>query len=111
MKFIRVYTGADGNPCFETIDPVSDPVWSKGFPSTATQVRAMAAGAVMDWHPAPRRQIVIHLAGQLEIELRDGTVERFGPGDARLMDDTTGAGHLTRVVGPEQVVQAVIALS
>ena len=51
----------------------------------------------MDWHPAPRRQYVIILTGQLEIGLGDGTTRRFGPGDARLVEDTTGQGHTTRV--------------
>ena len=71
----------------------------------------MAVGTVMDWHPAPRRQLVVHLAGQLEIGLRDGTTHVFGPGSARLMDDVTGPGHLTRVVGAEPVVQAIMPLT
>ena len=70
----------------------------------------MAAGTVMDWHPAPRRQLVIHISGQLEIALADGTAHVFGPASARLMDDVTGRGHLTRVLGSDPVVQAVIHL-
>ncbi len=64
----------------------------------------------MDWHPAPQRQVVIHLSGQIEIGLRDGTTHLFGPGSARLTDDVTGTGHLTRVVGSEPLVQAIIRL-
>jgi hypothetical protein len=52
-----------------------------------------------DFHPAPRRQYVITLSGQVEIEIGDGTVKRFGPGDVMLAEDTTGHGHITRVVG------------
>ena len=51
------------------------------------------AGTFLDWHPAPRRQYVIVVSGQLEIGLGDGTLRRFGPGDARLVEDTTGQGH------------------
>ena len=65
----------------------------------------------MDWHPAPRRQYVIILSGQLEIGLGDGTTRRFGPGDARLVEDTTGQGHTTRVVSDEPVVMGIIPLA
>ena len=111
MEFIRVYTGKDGESHFEAIDPVKGAEWAKGFPASNCVVREMAPGTLLDWHPAPRRQLVIHLAGQLEIELRDGTAHVFGPGSARLMDDLTGSGHLTRVIGAEPVVHALIQLT
>jgi hypothetical protein len=44
---------------------------------------------------------VITLSGEAEIEIGDGTVRRFGPGDVMLAEDTTGRGHVTRVVGDE----------
>jgi hypothetical protein len=43
--------------------------------------------------------------------LGDGTLRRFGAGDARLVEDTTGKGHTTRVVGSEPVLTAVIPLA
>jgi len=43
--------------------------------------------------------------------LGDGTLRRFGPGDARLVEDTTGKGHTTRVVSSEPVLTAVIPLA
>jgi quercetin dioxygenase-like cupin family protein len=55
-----------------------------------------------DYHPAPRRQYVITLAGQVEIETGDGTVRRFGAGDVMLAEDNTGRGHITRVVGDQR---------
>ncbi len=111
MDFIRVYTGEDGEAHFEAIDAVKEAPWSEGFSVLGCNVREMAVGTAMDWHPAPRRQLVIHLAGELEIGLRDGTTHLFGPGSARLMDDVTGTGHLTRVVGTEPVVQAIMPLA
>ena len=71
MEFIRVYTGEDGAAHFASIDPVRSPPWSEGFAVSRCRVRELAVGTVMDWHPAPRRQLIIHLAGQLEIKLRD----------------------------------------
>jgi hypothetical protein len=111
VDFVRFYTDDDGTSRAERIDPIRGAEWSKGFASSACSVRAMAPGTLMDWHPAPRRQIVVHLSGLLEIVLRDGTVVPFGPGSARLMDDLTGTGHLTRVVGDQPVEQMVIALT
>jgi hypothetical protein len=46
-------------------------------------------------HPAPRRQWVIPLRGELLVTVSDGTSRRFGPGDLVLVTDTTGAGHAT----------------
>jgi quercetin dioxygenase-like cupin family protein len=110
MQIVRVYTGEDGDPHFEMVDPLTSEAWTKGVAVSNCIVREMAPGTVMDWHPAPRRQLVFHLAGRLEIGLRDGTTHVFGPGDVRLMDDVTGSGHLTRVIGDEPVVHAMLWL-
>ena len=107
MDFIRFYTDETGTTRFERLDPIDDKAWAN-YVATACNIREHPAGTNMDWHPAPRRQIVIHLTGHMEIEMRDGTSVTFGPGSARLMDDLTGSGHLTRVVGDQSVVQAVI---
>ena len=53
---------------------------------------------------------MIILSGQLEIGCGDGTRQIFGPGDARLVEDTTGQGHTTRQIGPEPCVTATIPL-
>ena len=45
---------------------------------------------------APRRQLVIILSGELEIETSDGNKRHFRPGDMFLADDTTGSGHISR---------------
>jgi hypothetical protein len=51
---------------------------------------------------------VIILSGELEIGLGDGTFRRFGPGDARLVEDTTGRGHTTRTIGEESCLAMAI---
>jgi hypothetical protein len=50
-------------------------------------------------HPASDPQWVVVLRGQIEVEVSDGTTRRFGPGELVLATDTSGAGHITRVVG------------
>ena len=111
MGVFRLYNGEDGKSRIEDQSLTSHPVLTT--PQTAAHIvfNQLAAGTFIDWHPAPRRQYVIILSGQLEIGLGDGTVRRFGPGDARLVEDTTGRGHTTRVIGTEPVLTAVVPLA
>ena len=48
-------------------------------------------------HPAPRRQLVFVLDGEIEIETSDGERRTFPPGGVVLVEDTVGSGHMTRV--------------
>jgi len=106
MKITRLYTGKDGEPYFEEIEvPVEKLQAADGI-----LFREAPPGQVQDWHPAPRRQYVITLSGQGEIEIGDGTKKRFGPGDIMLADDLTGRGHVTRVVGNQPRLYVQIPL-
>jgi hypothetical protein len=111
MKTFRLYTGGDGQSHVEPIDVSRTPEWTKGVPTTQISFREWPVGETLDWHPAPRRQFVIILCGELEIGLGDGSKHVFGPGDARLVEDTTGQGHTTRVVSKEPVLTATIPLA
>jgi hypothetical protein len=51
------------------------------------------------WHPSPARQYFVSMSGTLEIEVSDGAVRQFHPGDLALVEDTSGKGHATRTVG------------
>src|SRR5436305_4988600 len=107
MQISRLYTGNDGQSHIEHIE-----VESLSTPQTATsiQFRTFASGHFIDWHPAPRRQYVITLEGEMEIGLQDGSVHRFGPGHVTLAEDVTGTGHTTRVVGDQPRVTATVPL-
>ena len=107
----RLYTGKDGQSHVEKIDWKATADWTKGIPTTQISFSEWSVGKFMDWHPAPRRQFVIILSGQLEIGLGDGTKHIFGPGDARLVEDTTGKGHTTRQLGHEPCVTATVPLA
>ena len=111
MGTFRLYSGADGESHVEKIDLARAAEWTKGIPTTQISFREDPVARFLDWHPAPRRQFVIILSGQLEIGLRDGSKHVFGPGDARLVEDTTGRGHTTRVHGNQPCVTATIPLS
>ena len=103
MKIVRLYTGTDNESHFEEVEV--DLNLHGHFEASALQpahgiiFRRAPATHLSNYHTAPKRQYVITLAGQVEIETGDGTIRRFGPGDVMLAEDTTGHGHITRVVG------------
>jgi quercetin dioxygenase-like cupin family protein len=116
----RIYSGDDGESHVAelplTMKPFVDVEGAHGRssamqPAQGIVFREAPAGYVLDWHCAPRRQYAISLAGTAEIEVGDGTVVRVKPGDVVLAEDLTGRGHVTRVVGDQPRVYAVVPLS
>lgn len=104
MRITRIYTGDDGRSHFEDIEvkvenTPTGTMRSALFPAAGIGLRESDGTRVVDFHPAPQRQFVLHLAGEVELECGDGTKRRFGPGDIFLADDTTGQGHILRDVG------------
>jgi hypothetical protein len=110
MEISRLYTGADGKTHIEQMDIQSHPELATLQKAVGIQFRSAPAGHFIDWHPAPRRQFVITISGEVEIGLADGSVHRFGPGHVNLAEDVTGMGHTTRVVGDKPRVTATIPL-
>ena len=111
MAIFRMYTGPDGKSHWEEQTLAEHPTLTKPQATAHIVFSEQPAGKFLDWHPAPRRQYVIVVSGQLEIGFGDGTTRRFAPGDARLVEDTTGQGHTTRYVGPGPVLTATIPLT
>lgn len=111
MAIFRMYTGADGKSHLEEQSLSEHPMLRKPQAAAHIVFAQQPGGTFIDWHPAPRRQYVILIAGELEIGFGDGTARRFGPGDARLVEDTTGEGHTTRFIGTQPVITAVIPLA
>ena len=119
-KMWRVYSGADGQSHLAEVPLAMKPfrdvegAHGEGTPmqaATGIAFRAAPPGYVLDWHCAPRRQYSISLSGTAEIEVGDGTIVRAGPGDVVLAEDLTGQGHVTRVVGGEPRLSAIIPLT
>ena len=110
-KINRLYTGPDGQTHAEDIEVKFGPNGTDPFKLAAgagAEIRRAPPGRVADWHTAPRRQYVITLSGQGEIELIDGKKIRLGPGSINLAEDLTGKGHITRVIGNEDRVTIAI---
>ena len=107
MKYFRIYASADGESHFEDLDiPLHEQPggseYSDLYPATGVIFRRSPADQFIDWHPAPRRQFVITLSGEAEVEASDGEVRQIGPGTIMLADDLTGRGHITRGRGIEE---------
>lgn len=100
MGVYRVYAGPDGNSHIEEIDPASHPELAAMKNVTEVSVRHIAEPRTMDFHPLPERRLIVHLSGQVEIGLSDGTRHVFRAGDVRLMEDLTGPGHSHRDLTP-----------
>ena len=110
MGTYRMFTGSDGKARWEVVDLATAKAWTEGMDVTKIRYGSRPAGELQDWHPAPQRQFVIILSGQLEIGFEDGSKKVFGPGDARLVEDTTGKGHTTIALGNEPCITATIGL-
>jgi len=105
MHITRLYTGEDHRSHFETLD-VELEVGAAGlisapWPAKSVLFREVAGDYDLDFHCAPRRQLVVNLSGSVDLEVGDGTVRRLGPGDILLAEDTTGQGHISRAVNNE----------
>ena len=111
MGTFRLYSGDDGQSHIEAIDLDQTPDWKSAQAAATISFSEAPAGRFSDWHTAPRRQFVIVLSGQLEIGLGDGSKHVFGPGDARLVEDTTGQGHTTATHGDQACVTCTIPLA
>ncbi len=106
MKLVRIYTGADGRSHFEDVTLELEDQGPLGRISALWRGRGVLFREVdgdydLDFHTAPRRQLVVNLTGSVDIEMGDGTVRRMGPGSILLAEDTTGEGHRSRAVNGE----------
>jgi hypothetical protein len=102
MQVIRLYSGDDGETHFEDIE-VSLVGSERGALSRLLDAESLTFRATPgDYEPArhlaPRRQFIINLDGEIEIEAGSET-RRFGPGSIIFAEDLEGRGHVTRDVG------------
>jgi quercetin dioxygenase-like cupin family protein len=111
----RLYTGPDNQTHAEEVElkftPGSPAEVSKMMQVSRAELHRTAGGSVDDWHRAPRRQYVITLSGRGEIEVAGGKKISVGPGNIDLVEDTTGKGHISRVMGTEDRVTLQLPLA
>ena len=120
MQYTRLYSDDRGESHFEDIEsdlklveyaPPAPPLYLSSF-TPATQFRFMNApsGWSSDWHPATARNIFFVLTGEWEVTASDRESRRFGPGSVLLVEDTTGKGHSSRVLGETDSLAAMVQL-
>jgi hypothetical protein len=108
----RIFTGPDGQSHSEEIElKITNGNASNMIKATGVQFRRTPPGSFADWHVGPRRQFVITLSGRGEIEVAGGKKVAAEPGRIELIEDTTGKGHTTRVVGSEDRITIAIPLA
>jgi len=120
MKYLRLHAGGDGESHVEDMEiefnmavyappapafGVSEPTDAKRFIMVH-----FPAGWDSELHPAPRRQLFVMLSGRFEVQASDGTVMDLEPGDAVMMEDTTGKGHSAKTMGGSDVHALMVHL-
>ena len=115
VMITHLYTGPDNLTHAEEIEmkftPGTPAEVSKMLAVTGGELHRTAGGSVNDWHRAPRRQYVITLSGHGEVEVSGGKKISMGPGHIDFVEDTTGKGHITRVVGADDRVTLQLPLA
>src|SRR5262245_43952927 len=83
----RLYTGPDGQTHAEEVEAkfTANDVF-KMMNIAGAELHRAPAGRVSDWHTAPRRQYVITMSGQGELEVAGGKKIPVGPGHIGLVD-------------------------
>jgi len=120
MKYTKIFTDGKGETHFDEMEidlefnqyaPPAPPFMvSELRPAVLYGFSRFPAGWVGDWHPAPRRQFFLILSGEVECTVSDGESRVFGPGSVVLVEDTTGKGHVSRIVGSEDFMAAMIVI-
>ena len=106
----RLYTGPDGQTHAEEFEAkFSEKDVSMLMQVSGAEMHRAKGGTVDDWHRAPRRQYVITLSGRAELEVAGGKKIPVGPGHIEIVEDTTGKGHITRVLEDRVTLQLPLA--
>jgi hypothetical protein len=118
VSYVRIYADAHGDSHFEDVEvpldlvevaPGISPLFASAFNEASHYAFLRAEpGWKEDWHPAPQRQFLVYLAGVTEFTVSDGEIRRLGAGTILLAEDTLGRGHISEVVGAEDVVAVLI---
>jgi hypothetical protein len=113
MRITVITADADGETHFvdrelellaQPFAPPSPPMEvSAPIPAGQGMFFRLTPGWFGDWHPTPCLQYFVQTTGELEVQVSDGEVRHFLPGDVAYLEDTSGKGHTTRVVSEDAV--------
>ena len=111
----KIYSDSEGDSHFEDINiPLTDAgsigKLSMGIAAKEIIFREVAPSYDYDFHTAPKKQYIVLLDGEIEIETSLGDKRTFKSGEVLLVEDTTGKGHKTRNLQPIQRKSIFITL-
>lgn len=121
IEYLRIFADGEGCSHFETKQielkaqdyaPPAPPLHTTTLETADNCVfLELPIGWYGDWHPTPVRQWLILMTGKCEFEAGDGERVIRKAGDVVMLDDLTGKGHQTQVLGDEPVRIAAIHFS
>jgi hypothetical protein len=118
MQYVRLYSDERGDTHFAPVTlqmnetdyrPPAPPLHvSHAREAHVVQFVRMPSGWAGAGILPPEHQFLICLKGTLEVTASNGKSRTFGPGGILLMEDVSGKGHSSRVVGAEECIAAII---
>ena len=106
----RMFTGPDGLSHLEPMDmPVSQLIKVAAFQFSRSSA-AQPNARTLEFHNAPHNRYVVTLSGAAEIVVSGDNNKKFVADRDHILlaADTTGKGHTTRAIGPEDWVTIFI---
>lgn len=120
INYLRIYADADGISHMEThsielkrndyAPPAPALNLSEATSSSKCMFLELPVGWYGDWHPTPVQQWLVIMSGECEFEVEDGEKCLRKAGDVVRLDDKTGKGHQTRVIGDSPVLMTAVHL-
>lgn len=118
LKFLRLCPDATGVSRFEPLEvevflrefapPAAPFSVSELEPASRHGFLYLPSGWVGELHPSPIRMWIVVVSGEMEFEAGDGSTQHILPGSALLLEDTTGMGHCSKVLGSSPAVLSVV---
>ena len=120
LRFARLYTDEAGESHFGQVE-IEVALRQFAPPASPFGVSPLASASqcgflhlperwVGEMHPSPIRMWIFVLSGAMEFEAGDGETLEISPGSALLLEDTTGSGHTSRVLGNGSATLAAVRL-
>ena len=111
----RIYSDDHGDSHFQEVQvPLHDQGMagqlSDAISAKSVIFREVAPDYDWDYHPAPARQYIVLLDGEIEIETSLHDKKIFVAGDILLVEDTAGKGHKTKNIKPAKRKSVFITL-
>ncbi|HEU4373915.1 MAG TPA: cupin domain-containing protein [Telluria sp.] len=118
LTYLRIYSDDAGISHFAPVAieavaqddaPSLAQLWASALqPASRHGFLVLPSGWIGELHPAPVRMWIVVTAGEIEFEAGDGAKHRLAPGSALLLEDITGMGHRSHVIGDQAAVLSVV---